>query len=147
VLAGIRGRRVRSLEPDAPLFTHGAVPWTSKTVNTRWRRALAKAGVRYRVPEQLRHTFASTLLSRNAPVLYVQRCGGWRSAAVLLRVYARWMPQDGDVESPRPMTARDQPVIVPVFKLAPAKAPDIAGEPERAPEARQPLTVDGQVYE
>ena len=43
---------------------------------------------------QLRHTFASTMLSRNAPLLYVQQQGGWRSAGVLLRVYARWMPQD-----------------------------------------------------
>jgi len=44
---------------------------------------------------------------------------------------------------------RDQPVIVPVFKLAPAKAPtpEVTGAPEPAPEARQPLTVDGQVYE
>jgi len=24
----------------------------------------------------------------------VQQQGGWRSAAVLLRVYARWIPQD-----------------------------------------------------
>ena len=41
---------------------------------------------------QLRHHFASTMLSRNAPLLYVQKQGGWRSAAVLLRVYARWLP-------------------------------------------------------
>jgi hypothetical protein len=34
------------------------------------------------------------MLSRNAPLLYVQQQGGWRSASVLLRVYARWMPQD-----------------------------------------------------
>jgi len=53
---------------------------------------LGTAKVRYREPEQLRHTFASTLLSRNAPLLYVQGQGGWRSASVLLRVYARWMP-------------------------------------------------------
>jgi integrase len=50
--------------------------------------------VRYRSPEQLRHAFASTMLSRNAPLLYVQQQGGWRSAGVLLRVYARWMPRD-----------------------------------------------------
>jgi integrase len=62
-------------------------------VHRRWRRALAKARVRYRVPEQLRHTFASTRLSRNAPLLYVQHQGGWRSASVLLHVYARWLPQ------------------------------------------------------
>jgi len=29
------------------------------------------------------------MLSRNAPLLYVQQQGGWRSASVLLRVYAR----------------------------------------------------------
>jgi integrase len=60
-------------------------------VNVAWRRALAKAGVRYRPAEQLRHTVASTLLSRGAPLLYVQVVGGWRSAGVLLKVYARWM--------------------------------------------------------
>jgi integrase len=58
-----------------------------------WKRALAAAKVRYRSPEQLRHTFASTMLSRNAPLLYVQKVGGWRSASVLLRVYARWVPE------------------------------------------------------
>ena len=29
----------------------------------------------------------------NAPLLYVQKAGGWRSASVLLRVYARWVPE------------------------------------------------------
>jgi len=44
----------------------------------------------------------------------------------------------------------DRPVIVPVFKLAPpakAPTPEATDAPEPAPEARQPLTVDGQVYE
>jgi integrase len=63
-------------------------------LHRKWRRVLAAGRVRYRSPEQLRHTFASTLLSRNAPLLYVQQQGGWRSASVLLRVYARWLPQD-----------------------------------------------------
>lgn len=51
------------------------------------------AKVRYRVAEQLRHTFTSTMLSRNAPLLYVQQQGGWGSASVLLRVYAKWLSQ------------------------------------------------------
>jgi len=54
---------------------------------------LTKAGVRYREVEQLRHTFASTLLSRNAPLLYVTQQGGWKNPGVLLKHYARWMPQ------------------------------------------------------
>lgn len=65
---------------------------TPDAAGTFFRRVLTAAKVRYRAPEQLRHTFASTLLFRNAPFLYVQEQGGWRSAAVLLRTYARWMP-------------------------------------------------------
>jgi hypothetical protein len=33
------------------------------------------------------------MLSHNALLLYVQKAGGWRSASVLLRVYARWVPE------------------------------------------------------
>jgi integrase len=53
---------------------------------------IAKAGLRYRYPESLRHSFALNLLSANAPILYAQRAGGWATASVLLRVYARWLP-------------------------------------------------------
>ena len=94
LLTGLRALKVQGVSPDAPVFTNRAgVAWTNIQLQHRWRRVPAKAGVRYRSPEQLRHTFASTLLSRNAPLLYVQQQGGWKSAGVLLRVYARWMPQ------------------------------------------------------
>lgn len=33
------------------------------------------------------------MLSRNAPLVYLQKQGGWRSASILLRVYARWVPE------------------------------------------------------
>jgi integrase len=94
VIEGLRRLRVRSLVPEAFVFTREGRPWATSSLNRAWRQILAAAGVRYRSPEQLRHTFASTMLSRNAPLLYVQQQGGWRSAAVLLRVYARWMPLD-----------------------------------------------------
>ena len=74
--------------------------------------------MRYRVPEQLRHTVASTMLSRNAPLLYVRHQGGWRSASVLLRAYARWLPQAAASEAsaaslPPPMPAGAPPAGVP----------------------------------
>ena len=62
-------------------------------VHRLWRRTLTRAKVRYRVPEQLRHTLASTLLSRNAPLTYVQRQDGWKSPSMLLNVYSRWVEQ------------------------------------------------------
>jgi len=51
------------------------------------------AGVGYRNPEQLRHTFASTLLSRGVSLLYVRQQGGWANANGLLKHYSRWIPQ------------------------------------------------------
>jgi len=114
VLTGLRRLPVQSLDPEAYVFAKGnGKPWDSATVLRAWKRAVKAAQVRYRPPEQLRHTFASTMLSRNAPLLYVQRQGGWHSAAVLLRVYARWMPQEyGDQARPsatpaQPPTAWD----------------------------------------
>lgn len=90
-LQALRGR-VRSLEPEA--FVFGVKePWTPAYINAEWRRALKKAKIRYRNPEQLWHTLASVLLSRGANPLYVQKQGGWRSAAVLYKVYARWIDQ------------------------------------------------------
>lgn len=93
VLRGLRGLTVRSLEPGAFVFHNAGQPLSSMAVHRAWRRVVSAAQVRYRAPEQFRHTFASTMLSRNAPLLYVQQQGGWRSATVLLRVYARWMSQ------------------------------------------------------
>ena len=67
VLQGLRGLTGRSLEPEAFVFQRGEQPVSSMEVHRSWRRVLIAAEVRYRVPEQLRHTFASTMLSRNAP--------------------------------------------------------------------------------
>lgn len=84
--------KVQGVEPTQFIFG-GARPLGSMAVNRLWQRTLTRAKVRYRVPEQLRHTLASTLLSRNAPLTYVQRQGGWRSASTLLAVYSRWVEQ------------------------------------------------------
>lgn len=112
VLTSLRRLPVQSLDPEAYVFSKGnGKPWDSATVLRAWKRAVRAAQVRYRPPEQLRHTFASTMLSRNAPLLYVQRQGGWRSASVLLRVYAQWMPQEYG-EQAQPTATPAQPTAV-----------------------------------
>ena len=56
---------VRPLDdPGAFVFGRGRVRLSSMDLHRRWRRVLIAAKVRYREPEQLRHTFASTMLSR-----------------------------------------------------------------------------------
>ena len=93
VLSGLR-RLTASIDPAAFVFGNGGSPPSRQHFDRLWHRAVRKAGVRYRVAEQFRHTFASLMLSRNAPLLYVQRMGGWSTAGVLLQVYATWVPSD-----------------------------------------------------
>ena len=114
VVAALRRLTVRPLDdPEAFVFGRGHAPLSSVELHRRWRRTLTAAKVRYREPEQLRHTFASTMLSRNAPLLYVQGQGGWRSASVLLRVYARWMPDASPAcVQGQPSATLPQPAIV-----------------------------------
>lgn len=82
----------RGLDAGAFVFRRpDGRPWTS--IGGPWRRCLALASVRYRNPEQLRHTFASTLLSRGEALLYVQEQGGWANASTVLTFYSRWIPR------------------------------------------------------
>ena len=75
------------MDPEARLFPLSAVQYWPR----RWTLALTKAGVRYRKPHNLRHSFASILLSRGENILKVQKAGGWSSATVLLKTYAHWI--------------------------------------------------------
>ena len=92
IVAELRRLPVSPLEPQWFVFGRNGRPLGQRDLHRLWRRVIVKARVRYRSPEQFRHTFASTMLSRNAPLLYVQKQGGWRSATVMLSVYSRWLP-------------------------------------------------------
>jgi integrase len=124
VLSELKALPVRSLEPEAFVFGVSE-PWSPAYVNDRWRKSLQAAKVRYREGEQLRHTLASTLLSRGANPLYVQKQGGWKSAAVLYRVYARWLEQGEQVAQGQPSTLTLQaPERLPA--ATPAQPPAVA---------------------
>ena len=89
----LRGLKRTSMSPEGHLFTNpSGLPWGSPLLSSMWRRAVTKARTRYRPAETLRHSFASALLSANSPLLYTQKAGGWSTAAVLLRTYAKWLP-------------------------------------------------------
>jgi integrase len=111
----------RRLAPEAFVFG-GDKPWPAWRVYQKWRAVLAAAKVRFRNPEQLRHTFASTLLSRQAPLLYVQEQGGWKSAAVLLRVYARWCREAMPAPPEMPTFESDEQPALDVHDVQPAPA-------------------------
>jgi integrase len=54
---------------------------------------LYRGKVRLRSPHDLRDTYASQLLSANAPLLYVSGQLGHSSAAATLKHYATWLPK------------------------------------------------------
>lgn len=67
--------------------------WTGdKPFRQVWTLACTAAGVRYRFPRQLRHTFASWTLSAGENPLWVAKVMGHSDASITLRVYARFIP-------------------------------------------------------
>lgn len=57
-----------------------------------WPKVLKRAGVRYRYPYQMRHTFASQALSAGENVMWVARQMGHRDWTITAKKYARWIP-------------------------------------------------------
>jgi integrase len=75
------------------IFGNGA-PITVRKLARRWLRARDACGITGHVLYDTRATFASVLLSRNAPLLWVSRMLGHASPETTLHSYARWMPNE-----------------------------------------------------
>jgi len=82
---------------EAPLRVFQAIKGGPINVTSfrenEWARFLRTAGLRYRRPHVLRHTFASLLLAAGEPPTYVAQQLGHHSAAFTLKVYGHAMPQ------------------------------------------------------
>ena len=82
------------VDPDARVFLDAAgLPWKSdREIREVWARTLTRAGVRYRYPYQMRHTFASQALSAGENVMWVAKQMGHKDWTVTARKYARFIP-------------------------------------------------------
>jgi integrase len=95
-----------ALTPDAEARLWPTIHQTR--LDRTWKRVLKAAGIRYRKPHALRHSFASILLSRGANLLAIQKAGGWRSAQVLLQTYAHYMPDQEPAADQEPADASSE---------------------------------------
>jgi len=59
-----------------------------------WMPALGQAGISYRKPYALRHTFATLLLAQGQSIPYVSAQLGHSSPTMTLNVYAKFLPQE-----------------------------------------------------
>ncbi|MDB6084161.1 MAG: site-specific integrase, partial [Gammaproteobacteria bacterium] len=67
-------------------------PWANdKQIRVRWQEACTAAGVRYRPPKQLRHTYASWMLMAREDPLWIAKQMGHRDVSITLRVYAKYV--------------------------------------------------------
>jgi len=92
---------LQAIAPDreSPLFPRRirpSQPMDGNAFYARWARVLSAAGLPYKTPHALRHSFASILLSRGANLLYMVRAGGWTNATTLLKVYSKWVEEASD---------------------------------------------------
>jgi integrase len=95
-VAALERQKARTFLAGANIWrnTRTSEPWAGdgpirKTV---WVYALKRAGVRYRGPKQLRHTFASWMLSAGENPLWVANQMGHEDWSMIVRVYGRWIP-------------------------------------------------------
>ena len=68
---------------------------TTNKIRTQWISVLKKAGVRYRVPYQTRHTYASTMLAVGEDLAYIAKQMGHSDITVTLKYYARFIQNTG----------------------------------------------------
>lgn len=61
-----------------------------------WRKALTDAGIEYRAPKQMRHTYATLALAAGVPIEALSRQMGHSDIATTLRHYARFSPHVDD---------------------------------------------------
>lgn len=64
-----------------------------------FKRALRKAGLRNIRFHDLRHTYASLLLSRGVPVVYVSQQLGHSTPNITFSIYAHWIPNENQREA------------------------------------------------
>lgn len=83
-------------EPEAWLWPgERGNPWHQNTVGYYWRKTRGKAGLAYRLHD-LRHFYASGLISSGCDVVTVQRALGHGSATVTLNTYSHLWPDAED---------------------------------------------------
>lgn len=74
-----------------PRSTREDKAWDDKRLAGVWKAAHKGTGIAYRNPYQLRHTFASSLLSEGENIALISRLLGHKTVEMTMRHYARWI--------------------------------------------------------
>lgn len=79
------------------LNPHTEKPWDSdRQIRAALIKACKQAGVRYRHPYMLRHTYASMMLTAGEDIGWIASQMGHRNPVLTGAIYAKWIPADGN---------------------------------------------------
>lgn len=97
-LAALKAQKDHTFLAGEEIFQNPrtAKRWSGdKVIRDRmWKRILLRAGVRYRYPYQMRHTYASMMLQAGESVMWVAQQMGHRDWTFTARTYSRWVSLD-----------------------------------------------------
>lgn len=97
-LTQLRGDRVVLNERS----TREDLAWDDKRLAEIWKRAHKGTGIAYRKPYELRHTFASQLLSQGENAAYIASLLGHETVDMVVRNYGRWVAEGEKLGFERP---------------------------------------------
>jgi len=72
-----------------PFYTHDVI-------GVNFHKILKTSGVKDRPLYNLRHTFASQMISRGVDILWVSKTLGHKDASITLKTYAKFIEEDDD---------------------------------------------------
>ncbi|WP_198674595.1 tyrosine-type recombinase/integrase [Rhodoferax ferrireducens] len=76
--------------------------WSANTLEKVWKKAHKGTGVAVRKPYELRHTFASQLLSQGENPAYISKLLGHATIEMVMRHYGRWISEGEKLGFDRP---------------------------------------------
>lgn len=95
-ISALRGKRV--------FLNHSTLePWTTdaQVRKNSWLPLMKRSGIEYRNPYQIRHTYASTLLTAGANPWYVASQLGHEDVEMVFRTYGKFIRED--YQKPKPV--------------------------------------------
>ncbi|MFC1613917.1 tyrosine recombinase XerC [Gemmatimonadota bacterium] len=96
ILSGLAcsGRGKGEVEAAGIIFERNERSLHQNSVRGAWRRLLRKANVKYRRFHDIRHTYASLLLSQGQSLFYVKEQMGHSSIQITVDTYGHWIPSE-----------------------------------------------------
>lgn len=76
--------------------------WASNQLEKAWKAAHKDTGIAVRKPYELRHTFASQLLSQGENPAYIAKLLGHKTIEMVTRIYGRWVSEGEQLGFDRP---------------------------------------------